>query len=61
MKQGGRGRERTRPKVVYMDAAYDAKAIREGLRQRGIRAGIPRNPRRGKAYRDVRSSVVYII
>ena len=70
VKKSGRGRARTRPKVVYADAAYDAKAIREGLRRRGIRAGIPKNPRRGKgtrggkrafrrrkAYRRARSSV----
>jgi IS5 family transposase len=42
---------RTRPKRVYADAADDAKAIREGLRRRGIRAGIPKNPRRGKGTR----------
>jgi len=51
VKKSGRGRARTRPKVVYADAAYDAKAIREGLRRRGIRAGIPKNPRRGKRTR----------
>jgi transposase len=49
VKKSGRGRARTRPKVVY--AADDAKAIREGLRRRGIRAGIPKNPRRGKRTR----------
>jgi hypothetical protein len=36
---------------VDADAADDAKAIREGLRRRGIRAGIPKNPRRGKGTR----------
>jgi transposase len=51
VKKSGRGRARTRPKGVYADAAYDAKAIREGLRRRGIRAGIPKNPRRGKGTR----------
>jgi len=51
VKKSGRGRARTRPKVVYADAAYDAKAIREGLRRRGIRVGIPKNPRRGKGTR----------
>jgi hypothetical protein len=30
-------------------AAHDAQAIRERLRRREIRVGIPRNPRRGKA------------
>jgi hypothetical protein len=49
VKKSGRGRARTRPKVVY--AADDAKAIREGLRRRGIRAGLPKNPRRGKGTR----------
>ena len=47
----GEAEARTRPKVVYADAAYDAKATREGLRRRGIRAGIPKNPRRGKGTR----------
>jgi len=51
VKKSGRGRARTRPKGVYADAAYDAKAIREGLRRRGIRVGIPKNPRRGKGTR----------
>jgi IS5 family transposase len=51
VKKSGRGRARTRPKGVYADAADDAKAIREGLRRRGIRAGIPKNPRRGKGIR----------
>jgi transposase len=44
----GEAEARTRPKGVDADAAYDAKAIREGLRRRGIWAGIPKNPRRGK-------------
>jgi len=48
VKKRGRGRARTRPRVVNGDAAYDEQRIREGLRRRGIRAGIPRNPRRGK-------------
>jgi transposase len=51
VKKSGRGRARTRPKGVYADAADDAKAIREGLRRRGIRVGIPRNPRPGKRTR----------
>jgi hypothetical protein len=51
VKKSGRGRARRRPKGVYADAADDAKAIREGLRRRGIRAGIPKNPRRGKGVR----------
>jgi hypothetical protein len=48
VKRNGRGRARRQPRVVDGDAAYDAKAIREGLRRRGIRADIPKNPRRGK-------------
>ena len=52
VKKSGRGRARRRPKGVYADAADDAKAIREGLRRRGIRAGIPKNPRRGKGIRE---------
>jgi hypothetical protein len=51
VKKSGRGRARRRPKGVYADAADDAKAIREGLRRRGIRAGIPKNPRQGKGTR----------
>jgi hypothetical protein len=51
VKKSGRERARTRPKGVDADAADDAKAIREGLRRRGIRAGIPKNPRRGKGTR----------
>jgi hypothetical protein len=51
VKRKGRGRARRRPKGVDADAADDAKAIREGLRRRGIRAGLPRNPRRGKRTR----------
>ena len=30
---------------------YDTRAIRGGLRQRGIRVGLPRNPQRGKEIR----------
>ncbi|MBR7677532.1 IS5 family transposase, partial [Streptomyces daliensis] len=36
-----RGRPRTRPDVVLADKAYSSRAIREHLRQRGIRAVIP--------------------
>ncbi|QWK10875.1 MAG: transposase [Thermoflexus hugenholtzii] len=58
VKKSGRGRARTRPKVIYADAAYDAKAIREGLRRRGkgTRGG-KRAFRRRKADRKARSSV----
>jgi len=48
VKRKGRGWARRGPKGVDAGAADDAKAIREGLRRWGIRAGIPRNPRRGK-------------
>jgi transposase len=58
VKKSGRGRARTRPKVVYADAADDAKAIREGLRRRGkgTRGG-KRAFWRRRADRKARSSV----
>jgi Transposase DDE domain len=37
-----RGRPRTRLKVLATDTGYDAKALRQWLRQRGIRAQIPK-------------------
>ncbi len=37
----GRGRPRRRPDAVLADKAYSSKAIRSGLRARGIRATIP--------------------
>ena len=37
---GKRGRPRTRPKVIATDKGYDAKALRQQLRKRGIRAQI---------------------
>lgn len=37
----GPGRPRTRPEVVRADKAYSSRAIRSGLRERGIRATIP--------------------
>lgn len=39
--RSGRGRPRTRPDRVLADKAYSAKAIRVGLRTRGITATIP--------------------
>ncbi|MFD3729272.1 hypothetical protein [Streptomyces sp. NPDC058671] len=36
-----RGWPRTSPDVVPTDKAYSSRAIREHLRKRGIRAGIP--------------------
>ena len=37
---GKRGRPRTRPQVIATDKGYDAKALRQQLRKRGIRAQI---------------------
>src|SRR6266566_3553761 len=37
-----RGRPRKRLKVIATDKGYDAKALRQQLRQRGIRAQIPK-------------------
>jgi len=64
----GPGNEHDRRRLE--DRMYDTRAIRWGLRQRGIRAGLPRNPQRGKeirrggpssfepkGYREVQSSV----
>lgn len=52
----GPGRPRTRPDAVLADRAYSSRAIRNHLRQRGIRAVIPQpsdqighRPRRGRA------------
>jgi len=58
VKRRGRGRARTRPKVVDADAAYEAQGIREGLRRRGkgTRGG-KRAFRRRRADRKARSSV----
>jgi hypothetical protein len=39
---GKRGRPRKRPKVLATDKGYDAKALRQQLRKRGIRAQIPK-------------------
>jgi hypothetical protein len=39
---GTRGRPRTRVKVLTTDTGDDAKALRQRLRQRGIRAQIPK-------------------
>src|SRR5215211_598222 len=39
---GKRGRPRKRLKVIATDKEYDAKALRQQLRQRGIRAQIPK-------------------
>jgi hypothetical protein len=39
---GTRGRPRKRLNVIATDTGYDAKALRQKLRQRGIRAQIPK-------------------
>ena len=42
VRTGTRGRPRKRLKVMATDKGYDAKALRQQLRQRGIRAQIPK-------------------
>jgi len=42
VRTGKRGRPRTRLKVLATDKGYDAKALRQKLRPRGIRAQIPK-------------------
>jgi transposase len=42
IRTGKRGRPRKRLKVLAMDKGYDAKALRHGLRRRGIRPQIPK-------------------
>jgi len=42
LRTGTRGRPRKRLKVIATDKGYDAKALRQKLRQRGIRAQIPK-------------------
>jgi hypothetical protein len=42
LRTGHPGRPRKRPKVLAMDKGYDARALRQQLRQRGIRAQIPK-------------------
>jgi transposase len=42
VKRPGRGRPRIRPKRVVGDKGYGSRAIRAGLRRRGIRVTIPR-------------------
>jgi transposase len=53
LRTGKRGRPRKRLKVLATDKGYDAKALRQQLRTRGIRAQIPkrvwkRKPLRGR-------------
>jgi hypothetical protein len=42
IRTGTRGRPRKRLKVMATDKGYDAKALRQQLRKRGIRAQIPK-------------------
>jgi transposase len=42
LRTGRRGRPRKRLKVIVTDKGYDASALRQQLRQRGIRAQIPK-------------------
>jgi hypothetical protein len=42
VRTGARGRPRQRLNVIATDQGYDAKALRQQLRQRGIRAQIPK-------------------
>jgi hypothetical protein len=42
VRTGQRGRPRTRLKVIATDKGYEAKALRQPLRKRGIRAQIPK-------------------
>src|ERR687885_1865131 len=42
VRTGHRGRPRKRLKVIATDKGYDAKALRQQLRQRGIRAQLPK-------------------
>jgi len=42
VRTGTRGRPRKRLKVLATDKGYDAKALRQRLRQRGIRPQIPK-------------------
>jgi IS5 family transposase len=48
---GKRGRPRKRLEVLATDKGYDAKALRQKLRQRGIRAQIPKRVWKSKKTR----------
>ena len=48
---GKRGRPRKRLGILATDTGYDAKALRQKLRQRGIRAQIPKRVWKSKKYR----------
>ena len=58
IRTGKRGRPRKRLHVITTDKGYDAKALREKLRKRGIRAQIPKRvwktkKNRGRPIRQV--------
>src|SRR5262249_5426685 len=51
VRTGTRGRPRKRLKVIATDKGYDAQALRQMLRQRGIRAQIPKRVWKTKNHR----------
>jgi len=51
VRTGQRGRPRKRLKVIATDKGYDAKALRQQLRKRGIRAQIPKRVWKTKKHR----------
>src|SRR2546422_9919183 len=51
VRTGKRGRPRKRLKVIATDKGDDAKALRQKLRQRGIRAQIPKRVWKTKKHR----------
>ena len=51
MHTGRRGRPRKRFRVIAADKGYDAKALRQALRKRGIRAQFPKRVGKTKKYR----------
>jgi hypothetical protein len=51
IRTGKRGRPRKRLRVIATDKGYDAKALREKLRKRGIRAQIPKRVWKTKKHR----------
>ena len=44
----GIGRPICRPRELYADSAYDSNRVRAYLRDRGVKANIPLNPRSGR-------------
>src|SRR5215467_14977470 len=51
VRTGKRGRPRKRLKVIATDKGYDAKALRQILRKRGIRAQLPKRVWKTKKHR----------